>query len=240
MVATKKIQISNESEGKRGRGRPSKLSEQIIINGALALLVNGTVEELTLSRLAQSLGTSVMSLYNYFPNRDALLEAVANQAFSQLVLPKPGKQWQDNLLAWLWAVQNHFDQFPVVTKMMGWDKRIPAAWMRVTVPVIRELKALGLQGEDLKFAVNWFLSSATGLMLIEGIAPDFRNSASYAALGSLTSDEQDLLLEVRQFPSPTNREDLLNYGFQQIIGGLGPLLKGRKIAPSKKAIRKMA
>lgn len=225
------------AEPRRTRGRPAKLSEQIIIEGALALLTAITVNELTLARLAQSLDTSVMSLYNYFPNRDTLLEAVANHAFAQLELPPPGKRWRANLMAWLWAVQNHFDRFPVVTKIMGWDKKIPAAWLRVTVPVIRELKALGLQGEDLKFAVSWFLSSSTGLMLIEGIAPDFRNAASYAALGTLTSDEQNLLLQVRQFPTSVNRAELLDYGFRQIIAGLDPLLKARKSAPSKKAAK---
>ncbi len=224
MPPTKNAKAAAASPPGRGRGRPAKLSELMIIEGALALLATGTAEELTLARLAKSLDTAVMSLYNYFPNRDALLEGVANHAFAQLELPPPGECWQTNLLAWLRAVQTHFDRYPVVAKTMGWERKIPAAWLHVTVPVLRELKKLGLNGPELSFAAHWFLSSATGLMLVEASAPAFRGSDAFAALAALPLDEQEILLEVRQFQGPLDRQALLDYGFRQIISGLEPLL----------------
>ena len=213
---------------RRARGRPPKLSPQSILDAALGLLAVGTIDELNLARVAEQLGASTMSLYTYFPNRDALLEALAAQAFSELELPPRGSQWRKNLLAWLWAVQRHFDQHPVVAKTMGWDGKVPAAWLRVSVPVIDELIGLGLRGEPLVFALNWFMSSATGLMLVEASAPAYRAPLSLGTLDTLSPHEQDTLIGLRRQWHTVDRERLLEYGFGHLLDGLAGLLPAQR------------
>jgi len=210
----------NGSEPKRSRGRPARLSSDAIVEAALSLLETGTMGDLTLSRIAESLGVSTMSLYTYFASRDALLEAVAAQAFSRLELPARGRRWQDNLLAWLWAVQGHFDRHPVVAKTMGWEGRVPAAWLHVSAPIIEEFQRLGFAGERLAFALNWFMSSAIGLMLVELAAPVYRSEPPAELLARLPPSEQDLFAMAW---APVDREALLEFGFRRLVDGVQAL-----------------
>lgn len=190
------------TEAKRARGRPPKLSAQAILDASMGLLAHTTLTELSLGRIADSLGVSTMSLYTYFASRDALLEALAAHAFSNLAVPPRGPHWRVNLLAWLWSVQRHFDTHPVVAKTIGWDGRVPSAWRQVNTPVVEELQDLGFEGRRLAFALNWFMSSAIGLMLVELAAPAYRHA------------EDDI-----------DREALLEFGFRRLVDGIAALKK---------------
>jgi AcrR family transcriptional regulator len=214
---------SSSDEPKRSRGRPARLSATAVVEAALALLSTESIEQVTLARIADRLGVSTMSLYTYFPNRDALLEAVASHAFEQLALPEADLDWRGNLRAWLWAVQRHFERHPIVAKTLGWDGRVPAAWLRVAVPVIKELQRQGLEGERLVFALNWFMSSAVGLMLTELSAPAYRDPFALGTLDKLSPSEQDTLLTLRQ-QWGVDRDKLLEFGFEHLLDGLATLL----------------
>ena len=107
---------------------------------------------------------------------------------------------------------------------MGWDGKIPAAWVRVNVPVIVELQGLGLRDEALVFALNWFMSSATGLMLVEASAPAYRGPLSLGALETLSPHERDTLLDLHRHWQTVDRDRLLEYGFNHLLDGLAKLL----------------
>jgi AcrR family transcriptional regulator len=225
--------FSNKDPERRARGRPARLTASAVVDAALALLAHSSIEQLTLARVAERLGVSTMSLYTYFPSRDALLEAVANHAFAQLELPARGADWRENIRTWLWAVQRHFERHPVVAKTIGWDGRVPGAWLSVAVPVIDELQAQGLKGKPLVFALNWFMSSAVGLMLIELSAPAYRQPLSLGMLDGLPVHEQETLLSLRRQWHAIDRDELLEHGFEHLLDGLAALLpdpeaKGRK------------
>ena len=212
------------------RGRPAKLSSERIVNTALAQLVELPLDSVTFASVAKALGVTTMSLYSYFPQRDALLEAMTDQAFAQLQLPARGGPWREYLLAWLWAVERHFERYPEVSKTIGWSGKVPAAWLRVSVPVIDELSAQGLEGVPLVIAANWFMSSAVGLLLTEAVAPAYRHSASLAAAAALTPEEQATLRLMDHQWTRKDREQLLALAFEKLLDSLASLLTptGRK------------
>ncbi|NLP64906.1 TetR/AcrR family transcriptional regulator [Paraburkholderia sacchari] len=219
---TKETAQTAVAGGPRPRGRPATLSHQIIIDATLEVLRNRNTDELAMSEVASMLGVATMSLYKYFPNREGLLTAVADYAFSFLELPGGG-DWRGYLHAWLWAVQRHADGYPVVRKVMAWSGRVPNAWVRICAPVLVLLESQGLKGNELAFAYNWFLSSATGLMMVESVAPSYRSSLSISQLEGLSADEQRAYLSV--FPVlQSDREAILEFGFEQIISGIDALL----------------
>jgi AcrR family transcriptional regulator len=207
------------------RGRPAKLSHEAIVAAALALLQRVPLDDIGFATVARELGVSTMSLYSYFAHRDALLEAVAQAAFSELVLPHPaGLPWREALLGWLWAVQRHFERYPAVAKTLGWNGHIPQAWLRTTVPVIDTLREQGLAGGALAGATHWFLSSAVGLMVTEASAEAYRQPAAIAAAATLSAAERASLEAVTAAWRTDQREPLLALSFELLLDTLERLL----------------
>lgn len=209
----------------RARGRPATLSHQAIIDCALLTLERHEADDLSMADIAHGLGVSTMSLYKYFPNREALLAAVADHAFSFLALPEAGDDWRAYLRDWLAAVQQHADRYPVVRKVMGWEGRVPTAWIAVCAPVLVLLRDQGLTGDDLAFAHNWFLSSATGLMMVEAVAPTYRSSVTLGQLDQLPREAQEVYLSVLPALPKVDRQAILAFGFDQLVAGVEILLR---------------
>ena len=82
--------------------------------------------------------------YNYFPNRDALLDAVSAEIFSQFKTPARSEVWQEWLRKWIFALYDLFERYPVAAQLIRWNRRVSPAWLRIWLPVIRMLAANGL------------------------------------------------------------------------------------------------
>lgn len=222
---------------RRPRGRPARLSRQAIIDQAMLLLATRSADELTLTSVAAGLGTATMSLYNYFPNHEALLNAVADHAFSLFKVPKPRarQSWQEEMLAWLWALQRHCAQHPVVFKIIGLEGQVSTASLKVFAPLLQMLRKLGLEGPQLAFASAWFTSHAVGLMLTEASAPAFRHPIALGHLEKLTPEEQETFLMMRSHTERVTSEQVLEHGFRLIITGVEQMLPAAKKAPRRGA-----
>jgi AcrR family transcriptional regulator len=69
-----------------------------ILRAALRVARELGVENFSMRQLAAELGSSPMSLYYYFPNRDALLERAVDQLLGRIVTPSPdARLWKDRL-----------------------------------------------------------------------------------------------------------------------------------------------
>lgn len=212
---------------KRPRGRPPRLSEQAIIEKTMELLTTHSADDISMAMVAESLSIPTMSLYNYFANHAALLNAVSDYAFSLFEFPESQlkKPWQEALLAWLWALQQHLDRHPVAIKIVSVEGQASLAWTKVMTPVLQILKGLGLKGSALTFAIAWFTSETIGLMLIESSAhPSRQVFALREAFPGLESEEAADHLELKKHIGKIRRDDVLDFGFQSAIRALGELL----------------
>lgn len=75
--------------------RQARLTERAIAEAALAVLDAAGIEALTMRRLAAELGTSPMALYNHFPDKEAVLEAVTQLMLAEIEAPPAGTSWQE-------------------------------------------------------------------------------------------------------------------------------------------------
>jgi AcrR family transcriptional regulator len=75
--------------------RQARLTERAIASAALAVLDAAGIEALTMRRLAAELGTSPMALYNHFPDKEAVLEAVTQLILAEIEAPPAGTSWQE-------------------------------------------------------------------------------------------------------------------------------------------------
>jgi AcrR family transcriptional regulator len=79
---------------RRRPGPVPRLSREAV----LAVARDMTPEETTLSAIGAELGVTGPALYRYFPDRTAILEALAHEAREKLVPPAPGLPWEQWLL----------------------------------------------------------------------------------------------------------------------------------------------
>ena len=228
-ISPKVIATSNLPIPRRSPGRPPRFSRQTIIDKTMAMLAQVPAEDITFAKLAQSLDTVPMSLYNYFPNREVLLNEVADHAFSLLQLPQldPELPWQERLLAWLWAIQRHCAQHPVTFKVLGFEGRLAPGWVRATMPINRILSGLGLRGRPLALASSWFVTDAMGLIVSASLVPVYRLPMGLAQLDELPLAEQELYLDIRRQLASLSGEQWLEFGFRQLIRGVETLLPAR-------------
>lgn len=212
---------------KRPRGRPPRLSEQAIIDKTMELLTTRSADDISMAMVAESLAIPTMSLYNYFANHAALLNAVSDYAFSLFKFPASQlqKPWDEALLAWLWALQKHFDQHPVAIKIVSVEGQASLAWIKVMTPVMQVLKGLGLKGPALTFAIAWFTSETIGLMMIESSAHPSRQVYAFREVfEELDNEEQSDHLLLKKHIGKIRRDDVLDFGFQSAIRALRTLL----------------
>ncbi len=74
-----------------------KLSKGRIVEAALALADETGMERLTIRRLADALGVGPMSVYHYFPNKEAIIDAMVDAVFAQIALPPEDEHWKPAL-----------------------------------------------------------------------------------------------------------------------------------------------
>jgi len=218
-----------KSPGSRGVGRPPRLSREAILAASLALLEKNSLEAFTLARVARELDTVSMALYNYFPSREALLSAVADEICMGFKMPtlRKNQAWQKKLRAWLDAVRDLADQHPVIMHISGVDGQISAGWLRVSSFVSRTLYEEGMRGKDLALNAYLFCSQAIALIMFENAGADFHSSMSLSHLDELGPEEQEFLLQhLRPYHTKLTSDQVLDAGFNQIISALETRLAG--------------
>lgn len=106
--------------------RPSVplLSKELIRDTALALIDAHGLDGLTMRGLAQALGVRAQSLYAHYPNKDALLDAVANLLTWQVDTSGfAGGDWRTGLRGWARsyraALVSHPNAAPIVAAGTG-------------------------------------------------------------------------------------------------------------------------
>ena len=102
-----------------------KLSQRVIADAALAAIDANGVDALSMRRLAQDLGTSAMSLYTYFADKDALLDAVAQLLLAEVDTPPEDVHWRDAMRFIMRSVRHVAMRHPNAARLIhnGMDAR---------------------------------------------------------------------------------------------------------------------
>ncbi|MGQ1799032.1 TetR/AcrR family transcriptional regulator C-terminal domain-containing protein [Kocuria oceani] len=82
-----------------GRARRPRLSREVVLATALALVDAEGLEALTMRRLGNELDRDPMGLYRYAKNRADLLDGITEVVLNQLDIPTDGADWQAQLRA---------------------------------------------------------------------------------------------------------------------------------------------
>jgi TetR/AcrR family tetracycline transcriptional repressor len=108
---------------RRAANQPSGLSRERILEVALGLASTEGIEALSMRRLAHELDVWPMSVYRYFQDKDALLDAMAAQVIDAVPAPDPAGTWRERLHALLDDARAAMIASPVVAE------RLPRAFV---------------------------------------------------------------------------------------------------------------
>ncbi|AKK12092.1 TetR/AcrR family transcriptional regulator [Corynebacterium uterequi] len=81
--------------GASSTGRRAGLTHQLILDEAVYLSEHQGVDGWTMRDIADRLGVVPSVLYHYFPNKDALCDAVVDHVCADIPLPDEHLQWKD-------------------------------------------------------------------------------------------------------------------------------------------------
>jgi AcrR family transcriptional regulator len=201
-------------------GPKPRLSREMIIDAACQILARIPVEEFTLAKLAKDINAGVMSIYTYFPNRDALIDAVSEHIFSLFEAPtSEGEPWQDLILEWLHATHRLVAKYPIISNVIFWDSRYSTTWLeKWWLPLARILRRQRLDQARLAFTMNWLSASAFAVIKAHASAAESLDPSAIERDRPLSQDDEQLAQELWQFLS--DRTSALDFAFKNIIYGL--------------------
>jgi AcrR family transcriptional regulator len=155
------------------RDRPAKapLSEDAIVDAALAVLKSGGPAAVTMRRVARALDTGAMSLYVYVSGREGLLQAMLDRVIAtiEVELPDPSR-WRAQLHSLLVCMHQALVAHPGIAAMTLADPPATEAVLLLTENLLGILLAGGLDPQDAAWACDLFV----GLVMAAAREDDVR------------------------------------------------------------------
>lgn len=105
---------------------PHKLSPDAVVTSAVELADARGIEALTMRGLARQLGVEAMSLYHHFASKDALLDAMVDRVYGEIVLPSATGDWREELRRRSVSVREVLHRHPWALPLME-SRRAPGA-----------------------------------------------------------------------------------------------------------------
>ncbi len=133
------------------RDRPAKapLSEDAIVEAALAILKSDGPEAVTMRRVAAALDTGPASLYVYVSGREGLLQAMLDRVIATIELEAPDpSRWRAQLHSLLQRLHQALNAHPGIAAMTLADPPTSEAVLLLTENLLGILLAGGLDPQD--------------------------------------------------------------------------------------------
>jgi AcrR family transcriptional regulator len=212
-----------------GEGRREPLTRPRILERALEMIDRDGIEGLSMRRLAAELDVSAMSLYNHVPNKEALLEGVAETLLAEIDLT--GVELED----WTDAIRAGFRSFHEVLlahpQAAFLIQTKPPATPGAMRPVELSLATLRRAGFDAQNALeaHWALVGYTlGHAMFQQSNPlgDFeRGEGTLAAERALPPEDFPHVTEVLPEIANCDLGHAYDFGLNVIVEGLKAKLR---------------
>ncbi|QHW31755.1 TetR/AcrR family transcriptional regulator [Paenibacillus rhizovicinus] len=228
------------------RGPKGELSIKQIVDAAVAIADQDGLQAMSMSRVAQSLGFTTMSLYRYIASKDDLLLLMQESVCTPLPEDKPGQHWRDGMREYVDLCVDVFTRHP-------WYSDIPITGVPVTPNimamvdwVLRMMRPLDLD-EFEKMSIMLLMSSygrSIGQIRRDMVmamkagrnAEEFSGLPFSPALKQLVTPERfpDLYPIVMSGVYAGEREaestvgDDLDFGLERILDGVEQYLERRR------------
>ena len=150
---------------------PRKLTPEAIASAAVDLADREGIEGLTMRSLARHLGVEAMSLYHHFVGKDALLDAMVDRVYGEIVLPAADGNWRAELRRRSDSVREALRRHPWAVPLME-SRRTPGpATLAYHDANIACLRAAGFPADQVAHAYAIVDAYVYGFTLSETALP---------------------------------------------------------------------
>lgn len=194
----------------------SRLTTQAITAAALQVGDRDGVKAMSMRRIAAELGCDPMALYRHFPDRAALLDAVADRALADVVLPPADQEWDVRLRGIFTAIRAVALAHPGIAGHIAARPPLGEHAQPVFRAIAGALTDAGLSPVDgvrVTQALITYLSAAIAMGVQAG-APDARWAQVKAAISALPGAPPGDALPV------TGSDDQFSYGLELLVSGI--------------------
>lgn len=154
---------------RRGKGRPRITSKDKIVEAGLALAAADPSASVSVVSIARKLGIAPMAIYNYFPNRDALMQELSARLLEKMEIEIPAAASPFEAIGiWARSTRAHFLRNPELLQILDYQNGyVSGAWLAKSEALFRAMEALGFTGEELVKAIRWFWNVAMSAITVE-------------------------------------------------------------------------
>jgi AcrR family transcriptional regulator len=181
------------------RDRPAKtpLSEDAVVDAALAILRSEGLEAVTMRRVAAALDTGAASLYVYVSGREGLLQAMQDRITAAIELEPPDPaRWRAQLHSLLKRMHRALVAHPGIAATAMADPPTTEAALRLTENLLGILLAGGLDPQDAAWGADIFALLVTYAAIEDDVRPaDHQKLAAelYTTFAGLPPDRFPLI-----------------------------------------------
>jgi AcrR family transcriptional regulator len=188
------------------------LTPAFIAQATLALGDREGAQAMSMRRIAGELGCDPMAIYRHFPNREALLDAVADLVVEEVPAPAGGEPWDERIRAVLTGVREVALRHPGIAGHLASRPPLGPRGQRMAAVLSRALVDAGLGPVDVVRALQALIAyAAAGLrMAIDAGERDARWHEVRAAMGSPPGDALPVVGSAEQF----------DYGLRLLLNGI--------------------
>jgi AcrR family transcriptional regulator len=170
---------------------------------------------MTMRRIAAELGCDPMALYRHFPDRQALLDAVADLALADAPDPDPGTDWEARLRTVLTGIRSTALDHPGIAGHVASRPPLQGNGRRLGTAVMASLAEAGLSPSDVVRAAQTLVAYLAAAL------------AMAARAGERDGRWHEVAAAVGAFPTEAAGDELLIAGSEeQFAYGLRLLLAG--------------
>jgi AcrR family transcriptional regulator len=174
------------------RDRPAKalLSEDAIVDAALAITRAEGLDAVTMRRVAAELDTGAASLYVYVRNRDELLRAMMERVAGTvpLVAPEP-ERWREQVHDLMRGFRDALETYPGLASVLTGEVPTTENVLAGAESLLGILLAGGIASQDASWAVDILML----IMTATATEADIRRAAGYTS----NADRDDAVARIR-------------------------------------------
>ncbi|MFT4086889.1 MAG: TetR/AcrR family transcriptional regulator [Gordonia sp. (in: high G+C Gram-positive bacteria)] len=182
---------------------PRPLTAESIVDAAVRVADQGGLTAVSMRGVGKELGVEAMSLYHHVANKEALLDALADWIFAQIVLPKPDDDWRTGMVRRSTSSREVLSAHPWALTLIESRTNPGPALLRHHDAVVGCLRHDGFSLLDTSHAFSVLDAYVYGFVLVEqtlpfdpstgGAANDFADDvapmlAAYPNLRDLTTE----------------------------------------------------
>lgn len=211
--------------GARRAGQRAGLSRQVVLEAARRIAERDGLGHLTMRHLSDELGVMPNALYSYFPDKEALLDALLDELLGEIPIPDPDAvDWRDGLTALMDDSRRLLVAHPQLVAMFLSRATTGPNASRLGEATFRLLRNGGLEGERAVEAFRALLIYSLGFAAIQ--APRQESDAARVerargAFGSLPADEFPEMHRVAEHLATRPSDENFLRGLRWLLDGAG-------------------